>query len=747
MDKLQENGTVLLIGGNLVCGTIYKRNLLPKGAISGALLGNSPFSLACTEQRESTYDGSEAVRVDLQNGLEAYLESHPAEYLILDLHYVCQPLVMCNGSYFTKFSGLKLADYGKGSHYIKLDDVSREQKQKLIEAYADILLKYFPAENIALVNTIKSEFYAVNNRVREQSAAETNQFIGQCERWFQERTGCKMIDTLKFYYMEKKTTGMQYEDEAYLDVADNIKRFVRQLHVRRRPIFRYSLDRYCRYYDNLYKRAFGSFLRVSNAVENLVYSSEPWFVQENYELLRFADKLLMSSYVDVANNLDMTMKNAAVMREIFLAMDAAIKKDFVNPNIHYELLFENRITVRSLYQDVRKYAAEHWKEMFPEQVTEVNYGYYFALMQLQMTNNQTICSRAAQIIQRMQADETIELLPPVLDLWGSCVSRLNLQYDTIARQEKMVIRANLFQALPVFLDGPEVQYNKKTFAPPITSDNKVVQLELDSRIKDTLNETGTKWIVLDLYTMTARSVYKYQGKVYCDNQNFCSSKFGAKKIDLFKEFTEEQILEQLDFLAEYLNSRYGDRIILIKHKRMLHYLDFQGKVTAFPKQEYTDNKERNIHSDMYTKYLAQKTGCYYIDIVDQFLSDEMNLLYLNALHYENEFYDEVQKIMRHILAEHPTQRHFTTYDNGTRVKRIAKLNRLNPNSTVVKALFRDSWLDKVLLKMDPDFVEENVDQLARIYDENYTSFDEAYKNFVCPGSQPVLDELKNVSGK
>ena len=747
MNKLQENGNVLLIGGNLVCGTIYKRNLLPKASVSSALLGNSPFSLACTKQRESAYDGAEDIRIDLENGLEAYLENHPAEYVVLDLHYVCQPLVACDESYFTKFPELKLVDYGKGSKYIKLDDVSKEQRRQLIESYADTLLKYFPAKNIALVNTIKSEFYAVKNRLRTQSFMETNQFIGECEQWFQKRTDCVVIDTLKFYYMEKKETGMQYEDEAYLDLADNVKRFIRQRHVRRRPIFRYSLDRYCRYYDNLYKRAFGSFLRVNNAVENLVYSSEPRFVQENYELLRFADKLLMPSYIDVADNLDMTMKNAPMMREILLAMDAAIKKDFVNPNIHYELLFENHITVRSLCQDVRKYAAKHWKEMFPEQITEVNYGYYFALMQLQMTSNKAICTRATQIIQRMQADETIELLPPAVDLCGSCVSRLNLQYDTIARQEKMVIRANLFQALPLFLDGPTVQYNKKFFAPPITSDNKVVQLELDNGIKDALNVTGTKWVVLDLYTLTARSLYKYQGKVYCDNQNFCSRKLGAKRVDLFKEFTQEQILEQLDALAEYLNSRYGDQIILIKHKRMLHYLDFQGKITAFSEQECMDNKERNSYSDVYSEYLAQKTGCYYIDIVDQFLADEMNLLYLNSLHYENEFYDEVQRMMRYILAEHPTQRHFTTYGNGTRVKRIAKLNRFNPNNGIVKALFHDNWLDDVLLRLDPDFLDAHVEQFARIYDECYASSDEACKKFVCPGSETVLDVIKNVTTK
>lgn len=740
MFERPKNGTTLLIGGNLICKTMHARGLLSGISVQDVLAGNSPFSLACTEPRQGEFP-SDVRGIDMGNGLEKYLQAHPAEFLVLDLHYVCQPLIACGGSYFTKFPDSKPEDYGEDARFISIRDLTREQKRLLIESYADTLLKYFPGQNIALIKTVKSEFCAVKGRVRAQENAQLNQFVGECEEWFKTRTGCVSIETLKFYYMEKKSTGTQYENEAYADLADNVRRFVRRQHVRQRPIFRYSLDRYCRYYDNLYKRAFGAFLRTSNAVENLVYSSEPWFVMENYELLRAAEKLLKPGYRDVAESLDMSLPNALVVKEILLAMDAAVRKDYVNPAIHYELLFENRITVRALWQEVRKYAAEHWEDIFPEQITEVNYGYYFALMQLQLTDDKTVCSRAARVLQRLQADETVELTPTPIDLWGSCVSRLTFQYDNVAHDCRMVFRGNMFQALPLFLEPRDVQYDRNLFAPPITADNKVVQYQLDGTVRDQLNRTGTDWVLIDLYTLTALSVFKYQDKVYCDNQNFCSRKLGASKVNIHRDFTVEQVYAELDRFAEYIRSRYGDRVILIKHKRMEYYLDFMGKVNRFPKKEYTDSLERNPFNDLYTDYFAKRCGCYYIDIIDQFLSDEMNLLYLNSVHYEDEFYNEVRRLMRYIIAEQPNRRHFTTYDSYTRVKRIAKLTAVNPGNNVVRGLFRGGWLDDALLKLPSAVVSENAAVFARLYDEGYPDLKTALERFSWEGSEKALEAL------
>lgn len=711
-----KKASVLLIGGNLICGTVHKRKLLSDLEVAGTLIGNSPFSLGCKQWHWTTPAAESAQDVDRNNSLDTWLRQHPAKCVVVDLHYVCMALFSQGGQYFTKFPGMTAGQLGEDATEITHKDLSTAKKKQLIEHYADLLRKHFRKENIALIQTRKSAYFAVGDRVRQQDHKEANQLFSDCEKWFQARTGCATINTLTFYYLEKKPDGNQYEKEAYQDLADNIKRFVRKEHVRRRPIFRYSLDRYCRYHDNLYKKAFGAFLRTDNAIENLVYSSRPSFIQENYELLRAAERLLIPGYRDLANALDMALPNAQLLKDLLIAMDAAPKKDYVNPNISYSLLFDHGFTLRELWKQTQSYAKVHWTDILPEQVTEANYGYYFCKMQLELTENASLCAEARRVMAQYEENGTV-LQPMVADLLGSCVARLNFQYDLVEGTSSMVLRANLFQALPIFLDGPKVLYNPLLFLPTTNSDNLVVQTELDSNVTAVLDQTGAKWLVMDLYTLTAKSIYRYQGKIFCDNSNYFAKRAGAEKITLHEEFTDEQILRELDTLAAYVKKRYGHRVILIKHKRMTHYLDFQGKIQRFSDEPYRDSLERNPHNTVYTDYFAEKSGCYYIDIVDQFLSDERNLLYLNTVHYENEFYDEVRLLMQHIMTEEPAQKHYATYSSRTRIRRILALRQKNPDASLLSTLFCQSWLERLLLKLDVEILSDYAEEFAKLYDE------------------------------
>lgn len=737
MDNTTDARRALLIGGNLICGTLINRKLLSGIEVADSLIGCSPFSLASATPRAIEAAYGQAETVDLTNGLEQYLQEHPADMLVLDLHYVCRAIVAVGTDYFTKFPNIAPHDYGANCVPVKVAALKQEEKKKLVLAFAEILLKFFPGERIALIQTYKSEYYAVMSRIRKQEAESLNQYVGECEGWFQEYTGCRVIQTLQYYFMEKKADGMQYEQEAYLDLADNVKRFVRGDHVRMRPIFRYSLDRYCKYYDNVYKAAFGQFLRTSNAVENLVYSSEPQFVQDNRELLCAAEKLLLRGYRDVAEKLNLSMPNAQTLRDLLRAMDAVMRKEYDNPEIHYHLLFENRITVRELLKDVKKFVEQHVDGIYPEQVTEVNYGYYFSMMQLQKTTDQTLLAQATATMQMLQADPSVTLTPELLDLWGSCVSRLNFQYDNIAHRYRFVYRSNMFQGMPLFLDQPAVSYPPLLFKPPISFDNKMVQIQLDNQIRDILDQSGARWLIADFYTLTALTVHDYKGKIFCDNQGVFYKKLKAGNVTLHKKFSQEEIFAELDKLADYVNQRYEGRVILIKHKRMEHYIDFEGKICTFPSKELADSVERNLYNECYTDYFVNRSGCYYIDLIDQFLSDEMNILYLKSVHYEDAFYEEVQKLMLHILTQEPTQRHFTTYDHGTRVRRIARMTQKNAGNPVLKKLFGGGWLDECLLQTNPEIVLENAEIFARMYDEHYSSAEEALNRCNFAGCEPA----------
>ncbi len=719
-NNFSEN-SVILIGGNLISGTIEKRGLLNGIDVVGALLGVSPYALSSKRRFMSGVkhgnDNTESRRVDFENDFDGFLTRNPSKFVAVDLHYVCQPLVECKKSYYTKYADVPLSAYGKGAKEVSPSSLSEAKKRSLIESFAEVLLSHFDGENIVLIKTHKSAYFVVGNRVREQECDDLNRTMAECENIFIEKTGCRVINTLDFYFMEKKAGGLQYESEAYADTADNIKRFVRGQHVRRRPIFRYSLDRYCRYYNNLYKKAFGSFLRTNWAVENLVYSATPDFIRENYELLCEAEKLLLPSYTDAAQKLRLQNPSSGELCDILVAFDALISKNFTDPAVRYDLIFKNKLVVRELWKYLGRYAAENWSDVFPEEVTEANYGYYFARMQEEIAEDERVIAISRDIKDHILSDDTVAIKPFVIDMWGSCVSRLNFQYNYVSGRSDLVYRGNMFQALPVFLNTSPVKYDEKLFPPKTSYDNLVVKYQLDGTVTDILDNTGVKWLILDFYTLTARSVYRLRGKYFCDNKNFVAKKLGAENVQLHKIIPIEEMKAELDRLTEYVRERYGDRVILIKHKRMTHFVDHLNKLHRFSAGETAENIACNEYSDACADYFSERSGCYYITTVDDYISDEMNLLYLNSVHYENEFYEEAEDMIRHIVKEQPEKRVYNRSSSTVRVKRIARLTKSNGDLDLIAEALKASPLDECIIRLPSEVALENAALLGSLYNE------------------------------
>ncbi len=713
--------SVILIGGNLIAGTIEKRGLLKGIDLVGTLTGASPYALASKRRFMSGVkcgrDTADSRRVDFEDDLQGFLSRTPAKKVAVDLHYVCQPLVEYKNNYYTKYPDVSLSAYGKGAREVSPASLSPAKRRSLMEGFADALLAHFKGEDIALIKTHKSAYFVVGSRVREQECDSFNRTMAECEAIFIEKTGCNVINTLDFYFMEKKAGGMQYESEAYADTADNVKRFVREQHIRRRPIFRYSMDRYCRYYENIYKKAFGSFLRVSWAIENLVYSAPVAFVRENYELLREAEKLLLPSYTEAAEKLRLQNPDSGELCDILIAFDALINKNFTDPNVRYELIFKNKLVVRELWKHLGRYAAENWTDVFPEQVTEANYGYWFARMLEETSDDERILATARTVREAVTGDPSVTVKPITIDLLGSCVSRLNFQYNYVSGKSDMVYRGDMFQALPVFMNTSPVKYDDKYFPPKTSHDNLVVKYQLDGTVTGHLDGTGTDWLMLDFYTLTARSVYRLSGKYFCDNKNFAAKKLGAASVQLHKTVPLEEMKAELDRLAEYVRKRYGSRVILVKHKRMTHYIDHLDKLHRFSESEIAENLARNEYSDACADYFSEISGCYYVDTVDNYISDEMNLLYLNSIHYENEFYEELEDIIRHIVKEEPEKRVFSASDPAVRVKRIARLTAVDNSPELIAEALSASPLDKCIISLPSEAALANATLLGSLYGE------------------------------
>ena len=116
--------------------------------------------------------------------------------------------------------------------------------------------------------------------------------------------------------------------------------------------------------------------------------------------------------------------------------------------------------------------------------------------------------------------------------------------------------------------------------------------------------------------------------------------------------------------------------------------------------------------------------CYYIDIVDQFLGDELNLFELTPTHFEEELYWEEGRIIQDIIENKPEKKHVYTYSNRVRVNRIIKLRKNNENNQIVRNLFTSEIMDAICLNTSIESLEQYKELWIELYDQHFTEREE-----------------------
>lgn len=134
--------------------------------------------------------------------------------------------------------------------------------------------------------------------------------------------------------------------------------------------------------------------------------------------------------------------------------------------------------------------------------------------------------------------------------------------------------------------------------------------------------------------------------------------------------------------------------------------------------------EKNAFTNECNELLFKYLDCYYIDIVDQFLGDELNLFELTPTHFEEELYWEEGRIIQDIIENKPEKKHVNTYSNRVRVNRIIKLRKNNENNQIVRNLFTSDIMDAICLNTSIESLEQYKELWIELYDQHFTEKEE-----------------------
>lgn len=535
-------------------------------------------------------------------------------------------------------------------------------------------------------------------------------FLDVFERRFAEKTNCHQIEATKYYFLQKTGKGtvpFVYEFLAWQNLAELLKKSLDKGELPKRQVFTdYSYRRYGMYFGNLNKAFLDCFLEKGNFLDGFVRTCPGWFVQEYLELLvAFRDGRQKQLSED---------RKKALLEKLLLVYSCIMQEDYTEEKADYGLVFQYRLQIPSLLEFVRESLCRTNLKIQPKQVNYYNYGYYFFLLQSNLAMEKTVRERAGRQAEFWKTHGA-NRKPVLLDVWGSCISRIPVNFN----EKELAANVYLFQVGPFGVYEEPQEYDPGLLSGNDPWRDSLFDIQFRHGMREVLAESGAEWMIADLYAVSCLSLYEYQRNLYVLGKE-TARKLRAKKINIcLNKEDRDFITKEIMAWAGYIKQRYGKKIILVKNRRSEAFIRADGNIAWFG--SWQENAERNKFTTELNEMLFRELDCYYIDLVDEFLSDELSYLELRPTHYENELYEEEGKIIEHIVKEHPLQKHYTTYGNRVRISRICKLLEKNRGSAVLRELFHGKALDSLVLNMEISDIRQYQELLLELYDQDFAN--------------------------
>ena len=661
---------LLLVGGT-VLNQHFKEGCFDKYNIVESYFGMSPFSLGESPRigNVSKLSLNLKLRYDVNNDFPGFLNKNKADVIIVDIQKIVDDLLQINGHYCTWQDKSKDEFYtSRSDNRICVTDMKFADFYNLFDSYTDMILKCYNSKNIVLITSCVPMYFAVDYRVRKHK----NRFIyngwyKHFEERFVSRTGCTFYDKSKYYINEKrpgeKTRFAVFEQDYYTEAKRDLELILNGKKYDREPDYAISIKRYIRYLPTLDTKYRDLFLSKDDSVDRFLMACPADFVQDNIQ-----------NFIKLKKN--------GLKHHLFLSKDIYKYIYIYHAFLHAEndpahaedidLIFKNNLQVPS----VLNYVREHCDLRFKKQATYNNYAdlYY---------------------------GKPVEL-PLAIDNIGCCISRFIFNHA----EKDFCVNNYAFHYMPLMMDL-KVDYSPEIFDES-NWEHRMIKLQLDCGINDYLKKNPADWVVIDLYPLVELTAYMCNGKPIGMAGHFGRS-VGFQNTHMNEYYDDETIASELKKYADFLKSIYGNNIILIASRRQTMMISDTDKLVPYSNPEVNDKTNSDVRK--YEKIFTDYTDCYYVDIVQDFFSDERSQTNLSPVHFEPICYTEEAKIIKRIITTLPEQKHFTEYEPAAHAERILRLKKANNTNNVLMSAFHSEF-DRELINMSKSQLEKRIAELS-----------------------------------
>ncbi len=649
---------VMLHGSNVVKKIFEKRS---DTEIFDTAQIISPLSLLSEK-----YPGSDSIgempkaSLDIDKSFDSYLSANNCEYIAIDF-YTAAALSMyrLDNSYYTASASFEKSAFFR-NHKSDFEKVSPPFDDDIIRAcmekYADMITSHFDKDKIILVRVKLSDKYVLDKQLRNgKSRNAVNRRIKELEDIFIRLADPVVIDISDRYIMDGSEDSVCAYEPHFYKHTDRILSEIFSSTTKTcfdEKAHDIYIDRVIRYYENMTARACHRWIMDdSTACGKLLRYTSSAFIGKNKE---FFVKLSALPYAELSDvkTIFKDDKTAVDIVKAADAVDSILGDDFSLSQQHYSIVFENNFTIKSLL-------AKKLTESTGRYVSE---------------------STAEAVLLLYNDSEKLESyfeMNPVakVDIWGSCVSR-----ESVKPEDGFIcVNKYIFKQPPVLAFENAINYNiplsADSFSGSAWRRRTIKEAFLREGI-DTLSNSDSSWLIVDFYNLISRMCVFSNGMFETDDsiqrtKFFEDIKDKCRLTYLFDEKSDEFCEQQMKRFAEFVISRYGKNIILIKLRPNDRYITLDGKL--LPLQTDDRYQEKLCFIRKFEELFTQLTDCYVIDLTKYYYSDDkFPLGGAHIAHFEAQFYKDCCKSITEIIRGNKN-RYYSSPDKQYLMLRDIKL--------------------------------------------------------------------------
>lgn len=643
--------------------------------------------------------------------LDKFIMECSAEYLLLEISSIRMSLIKTNkGEYHRKEDVVKEIEDNCDIIDVSPLEMSNEDIEKNLNLLCEHIRGKWNPEKIILISSRSAGL--VNNKVYYLLAStywsNISKLISKCETFVYQKLKCHFLNFTQYYIPYDQMDSYEFDSFYYERIRSQIEKVSSSCS----ELF-YDDEFNCEHRFLLAKSAFRG-LYVRKSMETILDLKHPVDLCVAYSSEDFLTKYI-KSFVSLRNEgyktlegLEMGLTSSNLYETLFLKNVLIIIKVLRNEFISRgEIKFlESDLKIGEYFCNIlAKRIIQFDKSFCEKKITVRNLRHYYELEQLLRTSTN---------IQKLLNAELC--CPTLVDIWGSCISRLIFNYaDEIkGNKGRYIVNKYVFHVNPlnIFLRKTDFEQVDGLCQTEYAERNLAMQLE--GNIHKYYENTESAWILVDFYALYAHHVFRC-GKGFIITGNNLGRKYfpQAQCNPIFEEMSYEEIWNAMEKFVAFLRDNYQDNIILISAYNTLHYVK-NNIILKFEKNEKIEKVNLFLKKIEYD--FVKKTNCFYIDIKKYFMADDKEMVNLEPYHYEKELYLEEYKTIRQICegTYYNVSKHVSKISDEIILKRFLKYREKNRSYILNIYPYSESFIWKYLIKMDNAYIEEHFKEILSL---------------------------------